>query len=37
MNSFKKWIADSVRVLNAFSIFMAGVSVGVLFTDWLLK
>lgn len=35
MNSFKKWLADPVRVLNALSIFLAGVASGLLLERWL--
>jgi hypothetical protein len=36
MNWFKKWLSDPVRVLNALSIFMAGIGVGFLIKDYLL-
>ena len=30
IQKIKEWLADPVRVLNAFSIFMAGCIVGVI-------
>lgn len=30
MNWLKEWASDPVRVLNALSIFMAGIVVGLL-------
>ena len=30
IQKIKKWLSDPVRVLNAFSIFMAGCIVGVI-------